>query len=399
MHLKTLVPFYPMVSGGIARSRRRLLLEMIRLGHSFIVVLPSREIPSFETVLPPSEQVTYVPASAGHRWLPGKARTALSLLMNHHSEVSLIGKHGVTHCLYPSQLHFQHWARRLLRHPVPSAVIVSDLLWELHQGSRDPGTARRVRERNRRMEERADRLIAISRSVLAEVEELGPDARRKCRCVPWAADPEVQRPAGKAPISLDAFAFYYPARAAGNKNHLLLFRAAKVLLERGRSFRVVLTGWDVEALAGGASLSRMPRAEAARLFFLEHAKALGDRVHFLGYAGEETVEACYGACGSVVLPSLYEGFGHPLAEGLVRGLPVLCSDIGPFREQVDTYRCEDRVRFFPPDDLEALVALMEEALEGHPPRVDPGDLRSRFDAWTWADVARGYVEALESLSG
>lgn len=37
-------------------------------------------------------------------------------------------------------------------------------------------------------------------------------------------------------------------------------------------------------------------------------------------------------CRALVQCSLYEGFGLPLLEGLAHGIPVLCSDLPPFRE-------------------------------------------------------------------
>src|SRR6185437_10956760 len=41
---------------------------------------------------------------------------------------------------------------------------------------------------------------------------------------------------------------------------------------------------------------------------------------------------CYRHCGALLAPSTIEGFGLPVAEALLAGCPVVCSDIPAFRE-------------------------------------------------------------------
>ncbi|HEY2001022.1 MAG TPA: glycosyltransferase, partial [Acidobacteriaceae bacterium] len=41
---------------------------------------------------------------------------------------------------------------------------------------------------------------------------------------------------------------------------------------------------------------------------------------------------CYRNCELLLAPSLTEGFGLPVAEALLAGCPVICSDIPAFRE-------------------------------------------------------------------
>src|SRR5207248_3591497 len=43
----------------------------------------------------------------------------------------------------------------------------------------------------------------------------------------------------------------------------------------------------------------------------------------LGYVPDEQLPVLYAGAGAVVLPSLYEGFGLPLLEGMASGVPVL----------------------------------------------------------------------------
>jgi glycosyltransferase involved in cell wall biosynthesis len=62
---------------------------------------------------------------------------------------------------------------------------------------------------------------------------------------------------------------------------------------------------------------------------------LEKRVKFLGYVSSQKLSTQYQKADLLVIPSLYEGFGLPVIEGLKRGLPVICSDIKVFHEVAD----------------------------------------------------------------
>jgi glycosyltransferase involved in cell wall biosynthesis len=60
----------------------------------------------------------------------------------------------------------------------------------------------------------------------------------------------------------------------------------------------------------------------------ELAAALGvsDDLRFVGYLSSEEMEGLYRLSSLVVVPSKYEGFGLPVLEAMVRGVPVVTSD-------------------------------------------------------------------------
>ncbi len=68
------------------------------------------------------------------------------------------------------------------------------------------------------------------------------------------------------------------------------------------------------------SLADMARARGAR------------RVTHLGWMNPAELAWLYENAEMLLFPSVYEGFGSPLAEGLSHGLPVIASDIPAFRE-------------------------------------------------------------------
>jgi glycosyltransferase involved in cell wall biosynthesis len=55
-------------------------------------------------------------------------------------------------------------------------------------------------------------------------------------------------------------------------------------------------------------------------------------IHFLEGLSEAQLQWCYRNCAALVAPSLTEGFGLPVAEGLLAGCRIICSNIAAHRE-------------------------------------------------------------------
>ena len=62
------------------------------------------------------------------------------------------------------------------------------------------------------------------------------------------------------------------------------------------------------------------------------ALGLSDAVRFLGYVPREDLAALYGAARLCAYPSLYEGFGLPVAEAMACGCPVVTSNVSSLPE-------------------------------------------------------------------
>jgi glycosyltransferase involved in cell wall biosynthesis len=114
-----------------------------------------------------------------------------------------------------------------------------------------------------------------------------------------------------------------------NKNLLLLLRVFEALcaaMPYCPQLRLVIVG-----MAG-------PQTGALRRF-LRHHPHIKSRVLLLQGLREEELQWCYRHCALLVAPSTVEGFGLPIAEGLLAGCRVICSDIPAFRE-VGGNHCE-----------------------------------------------------------
>lgn len=75
---------------------------------------------------------------------------------------------------------------------------------------------------------------------------------------------------------------------------------------------------------------------------------LHDHVQLIGYVSDADLPYLYNASACVVFPSLYEGFGFPVLEGMACGIPVVTSNISSLPEVageaallVDPYDVED----------------------------------------------------------
>ena len=106
-----------------------------------------------------------------------------------------------------------------------------------------------------------------------------------------------------------------------NKNIPLLIRTFHRLLRSGRvyaSTRLVVLG------------VKGPKTDTIEA--LATQLGLRNRVLFLEGLSQAELQWCYTHCEAVVLPSMTEGFGLPVAEALLAGCRVICSDIPAFRE-------------------------------------------------------------------
>jgi glycosyltransferase involved in cell wall biosynthesis len=106
-----------------------------------------------------------------------------------------------------------------------------------------------------------------------------------------------------------------------NKNISLLLRVFDRLLRMGTidsATKLVMIGID--------------GPETKRIHRLVSLLGLNQNVVFLAGLAEPELQWCYARCKVLVAPSSTEGFGLPIAEALLAGCRVVCSDIPAFRE-------------------------------------------------------------------
>lgn len=172
-----------------------------------------------------------------------------------------------------------------------------------------------------------------------------------------------------------------------------------VLYVGGVDFRKNLEG----ALAGFARLPAVMRDshqfviacsvnDSTRMVLEAHAAALGvsDRVLFTGFVPDEVLVDLYATCATFIFPSLYEGFGLPVAEAMLQGAVVIVGRNSSLRELVpgDEFT-------FDPADANDMARVLARALDDHAFRARAREhaAGAQFD---WADVARRTLPAYEA---
>jgi glycosyltransferase involved in cell wall biosynthesis len=133
-------------------------------------------------------------------------------------------------------------------------------------------------------------------------------------------------------------------------------------------------------------LSGHPEPYDVQLRALACELGIADRARFVDYVPDATLEALWRLAACAAFPTLGEGFGLPVLEAMIRGVPVACSDIPVLREVGG-----DIAFYFDPHDPAAAAAAILGAVDGE--RADAG--RRRAAAFTWERAAEGTFDAYE----
>ncbi|RLC24887.1 MAG: glycosyl transferase family 1 [Deltaproteobacteria bacterium] len=163
------------------------------------------------------------------------------------------------------------------------------------------------------------------------------------------------------------FLMAQPSRLHPRKNVELSIRVTRALRDRGVGARLLVTGahdpHEPKTMAYYHRLKRLIREldlEKDVLVMAEYVFRSGEKLS----ADRITIRDLYLIADILFLPSLQEGFGVPLLEAGMIKLPVVCSDIPPFRE----IGGEDVCRFDlkdSPDTIARKILAFTGGLEPH----------------------------------
>ncbi|MBI2484670.1 glycosyltransferase family 4 protein [Candidatus Uhrbacteria bacterium] len=127
---------------------------------------------------------------------------------------------------------------------------------------------------------------------------------------------------------------------------------------------------------------------------LEEIAIPSSSVVFTGFVSDEDLADLYRFATACLFPSRHEGFGLPPLEAMSHGTPVAASSTSAFPEILG-----DAALFFDPDDLEAMVRIMEKLLQDQALRqelIQKGRQQKKHYSWdTMAERTRRLYE--ESL--
>jgi len=282
-------------------------------------------------------------------------------------------------------VHSHDWlvadaAERLARGAgVPWVVTVHATEHGRHQGWVDKHPQSHIHAVERGMVHRADRVIACSRSMRADMVGAFDLAPRRVTVIPNAIDAADLH----APDDLAALRARYAA-----PDERLVLLAGRLVYEKG--FQVALdalarvierigAAQPVRFLVAGTGTHEAElKAQAARLGLLEHGR-------FAGWLGDDALHGLYRVSDLCVIPSLYEPFGLVALEAMASGCPCVVANTGGLREVVPR-DVGLRVRSGDPGELaRVLERVLTDAALRERLAADGRAHVLRFD---WADVAR-----------
>ncbi len=123
------------------------------------------------------------------------------------------------------------------------------------------------------------------------------------------------------------------------------------------------------------------------------ATGMRDYVHLIGYVDDEDLPALYSHAACVGYPSLYEGFGFPVLEGMACGTPVVTSTVSSLPEVAG-----DAALLVNPHDVTAITNAIQRILDDHTLRetlIQRGF--EQVKGFTWAQSARHLREIYQQV--
>jgi glycosyltransferase involved in cell wall biosynthesis len=172
---------------------------------------------------------------------------------------------------------------------------------------------------------------------------------------------------------------YYPANGWRHKDHETLVRAFRIVREKRRDLRLVLTGCELDVM------------DRLRPIFesLDEARA----VRHLGYVDRRDTVGLHAAASVMVFPSRFEGFGLPLLEAMACGTPIVCSPVASIPEVAG-----EAALYVEPGEPPALAGAVLRLLEDEILRerlVEAG--RERMRRFSFTETARHTLAVFDEV--
>jgi len=178
---------------------------------------------------------------------------------------------------------------------------------------------------------------------------------------------------------LDGDFIYYPSAGWPHKNHENLVRALAIVKKSVGRVKLVLTGWKFDVMH--------------RLRPLLRDLGMQDDVLHLGYINRADLIGLYAAASLVAFPSMFEGFGLPVAEAMHFGTPVACSSAGSLGEVGG-----DAVLQFDPGNVEQIAQSILRILTDASTRQRLREAGpKRAEKFSYDNVARRHLELFNRI--
>lgn len=154
-------------------------------------------------------------------------------------------------------------------------------------------------------------------------------------------------------IDHDGWALFPPDSPPPKQPRLLVVAAAKL----HKNFAIAIDAFSRARIADRWRMTIItPNDKLRSSINLPGMAAAGDRIEFAQGLSNDALRALYGETAIVLVPSYYEGFGLPLAEGLQAGAQCIASTAAALVEVGQGAR----LTFIDPDDRDGWVKAIED---------------------------------------
>jgi glycosyltransferase involved in cell wall biosynthesis len=187
--------------------------------------------------------------------------------------------------------------------------------------------------------------------------------------------PAVARVENASPFAL------FPAQTWQHKNHARLIDALAILRSRGTDVTLVCPG--------------QPNVRDREVSRHAQLRGVKDLIQFPGFVSAEQLADLFSAARCLVFPSLFEGFGFPVLEAFVAGVPVACSNTTSLPEVAG-----DAAVLFDPTDAEAIADAVGRLWTDDSLRATLAERgTARAQLYTWDNLARSCRALYRAAAG
>jgi glycosyltransferase involved in cell wall biosynthesis len=220
---------------------------------------------------------------------------------------------------------------------------------------------------------RAALVVSISQSTEHDLVALFPAVRGKVATVPLGVSEELDRvpdlPATRERLELPERFVLATGTLEPRKNLPRLIEAHTRLADAPPLLIAGRPGWQMERAVAG----------------------LTDRTRLLGFVSDADLNALYRLCTVFAYPSLYEGFGLPVAEAMRCGAACLTSNTSSLPEVGG-----DAVEYCDPTSVDSIATGLSRLLEDEPHRAElAGRAIERAKQFTWSRCAAETLALIE----
>lgn len=216
-------------------------------------------------------------------------------------------------------------------------------------------------------------IITVSEFSKKELMDYYGLAEKQVSVVPNAGFQSLPENSNGKPLLNEPY-FLFVGSADPRKNLLLLLQAYEAA--QLKQTKLVVAG------AGYKSFN-------SALIQQVEAFAANPMIQFMGAVSNEQLTSLYQHTKAVIVPSVYEGFGLPVAEGLSAACQVIASDIPIFREVAG----EHAIYFDSKENLTSLLLLMDKQDK----RLNIDGQNYILSKYSWNQSAECLRTTLESL--